>query len=111
MHSKGRCFSDQCEGLGMSNRLISRNVTVSGHRTSIRLERASWEGLDDICSFEGIGVNGLCTIIEALRHGSSRTSTVRAFIVTYFRKAAIENGGIPTGIVAAILPEFSRMRA
>ena len=76
----------------MSNQLISRNVTVNGHRTSIRLERASWDALDDICSFEGIGVNELCTIIEALRHGSSRTSAVRSFSVTYFRMAATDDG-------------------
>lgn len=95
----------------MSNQLISRNVTVGGHRTSIRLEGASWDALDDICKFEAIGVNELCTIIEALRHGSSRTSAVRAFIVTYFRRAAMENGGITAGTVDSILPEFSRMRA
>ncbi len=69
----------------MYSRLVSRNVTVSGHRTSLRLEQASWDALDDICRNEGVSMHDLCTMIETTRKGSSRTSTVRAFIVTYIR--------------------------
>ena len=72
--------------------LISKNVTVKGRRTSIRLEQESWLALDDICRFEGVNLHDLCTMIEQQRQGASRTSAVRAFIVSYFRKAATDAG-------------------
>lgn len=85
----------------MQGSLVSRNVTISGHRTSIRLEQATWNALDQICSIEGKTIHELCSLIEQFRHGSSRTSLVRAFIVTYFRVAAnsagkLEGGNVPT---------------
>ncbi len=76
----------------MTNSLISKNVTVNGRRTSLRLERASWLALEDICKFENLTLHVLCSMIEQQRQGSSRTSAVRAFIVSYFRKAAIDAG-------------------
>lgn len=76
----------------IQNSLISKNVTVNGRRTSLRLERASWLALDDICRFESLSLHELCSLVELQRQGSSRTSAVRAFIVSYFRKAAIDAG-------------------
>jgi len=81
----------------MKNSLISKNVTVNGRRTSLRLERASWLALEDICKFEKLTLHVLCSMIEQQRQGSSRTSAVRAFIVSYFRKAAIDAGAFSEG--------------
>lgn len=44
-------------------------------------------------------------MIESVRFGSSRTSTVRAFIVTYFRLAA-NRTGIEVGIADKALTAF-----
>ncbi len=87
----------------MHGNLVSRNVTISGHRTSIRLEQATWDALDQICSIEGKTIHELCSLIEQFRRGSSRTSLVRAFIVTYFRAAANTAGRIEGGNVPAVL--------
>ncbi len=76
----------------MPNNLRSGNVTINGHRTSLRLEEEFWDGLGDICELEGLSVHELCSLIDQRRHGSSRTSAVRAFIVTYFRVAAGNSG-------------------
>lgn len=86
----------------MNSKLISRNVTVNGHRTSIRLEHASWAGFDDICKIEGLTGHELCTLIEARCGNNSRTSSVRAFIVTYFRLAAAEAGYKNTSQTSAV---------
>jgi predicted DNA-binding ribbon-helix-helix protein len=94
----------------MKAKLISRNVTINGRRTSLRLERASWEALDDICKCEKLTTHELCTLIDDSRHGSSRTSAVRAFIVTYFRTLARERGALPGGTASAILPQLSVRR-
>lgn len=76
----------------LQNKLRSRNVTINGRRTSLRLEQAFCDGLSDICEREGLSVHELCSLIDLHRHGSSRTSAVRAFIVTYFRNVAGSSG-------------------
>ena len=87
--------------------LLSRNVTINGHRTSVRLEQASWEAIEEICSSEGVSLHELCSMIEGQRNGSSRTSAVRAFIVTYFRTAATDQGLELAGTASSILPEMA----
>lgn len=69
-------------------RLVSRNVTVNGHRTSLRLEVETWDALDEICRLEGITVHQFCSRVEGQRNGLGRTSAVRVHIVNYFRNAA-----------------------
>ncbi|MEE8350812.1 MAG: ribbon-helix-helix domain-containing protein [Rhodospirillales bacterium] len=87
--------------------MISKNVTINGRRTSLRLEQASWEAMMDICKCEGLTLHELCTLIETRRSGASRTSTVRAFIVTYLRTVAAGHGALQGGTVSMIIPEFA----
>ncbi|MBI3113882.1 MAG: ribbon-helix-helix domain-containing protein, partial [Rhodospirillales bacterium] len=94
----------------MKAKLVSKNVTINGRRTSLRLERASWEALDDICKCEKLTIHEMCTLIDNSCHGSSRTSAVRAFIVTYFRTLARERGALTAGTASAILPQLSVLR-
>ena len=75
----------------------SRNVTIAGHRTSVRLEDEIWEGLDEICRRESLSLAELCTMIERRRRGASRTSAIRVFILTYFRAAATDDGHVDAG--------------
>lgn len=88
----------------MNNQLLSRNVTIDGHRTSLRLEKVSWDALDDICRSEGLTIHELCSMVEPLRNGSSRTSAVRAFIVSYYRTAARESGALHAGTLSQVIP-------
>lgn len=81
----------------MNSRLQSRNVTVDGHRTSLRLEQDVWEALEEICEREEMTVHEVCTLIEQRRAGSSRTAAVRAFILRYFREAASDTGHVRAG--------------
>lgn len=77
----------------MRSTLISKNVTIRGRRTSLRLEEEIWEALRDICRHESVNIHELCTMIEERRGQSSRTSTVRAFVVTYLRIASKDHDG------------------
>lgn len=76
----------------IQSRLQSRNVTVDGHRTSLRLETDVWDALEEICTRESLNVHEVCTLVEQRRTGSSRTAAVRAFILGYFRDAASDTG-------------------
>jgi predicted DNA-binding ribbon-helix-helix protein len=73
--------------------LLIRNVTVNGHRTSIRLEASMWKGLMEISTREGITVNDICSwVANQKAEGSSLTGAIRAFAMDYFRTAATEEG-------------------
>ena len=73
--------------------LVSRNVTVMGHRTSIRLEPATWRALTEISRREKCSVNDLCSIVKLRkRPATSLTAAIRVFVMLYYRAAATEEG-------------------
>lgn len=82
---------------GMNSRLQSRNVSINGHRTSLRLERDVWDALEEICEREKMTVHETCTHVDQQRKGSSRTAAVRTFILGYYRAAASDTGHVRAG--------------
>lgn len=67
-----------------------RNVYVAGKRTSMRLEAAFWEGLEEIAQRESLTVGELCNRlaerVEAV-DASNLSSAVRVYVLEYFRAA------------------------
>jgi|SRR6516162_3413731 len=72
--------------------LVNRNVTVGDRRTSMRLERAMWDALQEICRREGMSLNELVTEIDAQRTESSLTAAIRVHLLRYFSAAATDEG-------------------
>ncbi len=72
--------------------LLNRNVTVAGHRTSIRLEPTMWEALRQICEREHKALNELVTEIDRQRVESSLTAAIRVYLLRYFSAAATDEG-------------------
>jgi predicted DNA-binding ribbon-helix-helix protein len=81
----------------MASSLLSRNVTVAGHRTSVRLEAEMWDALSDICRREGMSAHEICTAIDARRSASTLTAALRVFVMDYFRAASTEEGHARAG--------------
>lgn len=78
--------------------LISRNVTVCGHRTSVRLEPDMWTALKDICKRERASLHEICSAVAAHKSAdSSLTASIRVFIMAYFRAAATDEGHMRAG--------------
>ena len=77
--------------------LVNRNVTVDGHRTSIRLEPAMWEALNVVCKRENKALNELVTAIARTRNQSTLTAAIRVFLLTYFQAAATDEGHLRAG--------------
>lgn len=69
----------------MSTTLRSKNITISGKRTSFRLEPEIWEALEDICQREEANIHELCTWVMSFRPRDNNTSAIRAFVVNYLR--------------------------
>jgi predicted DNA-binding ribbon-helix-helix protein len=78
------------------SRLVNRNVTAGGARTSIRLEPELWDALLEICKRERMTLARIVQNIETKRLAAAdtggRTSAVRVHIMEYFRAAATEAG-------------------
>ena len=77
-------------GRRSSSGLVTRNITVRGGRTSMRLEPELWDALEEVCRREGINVS---EIIERAQEGTragTRTSAVRTYLVNYFRDRPYE---------------------
>ena len=62
----------------------SRNVYVSGRRTSMRLEAGLWEALEEIGRRENQTIHELCSQVDGVRGDLSLTAAVRAAVVDYF---------------------------
>ncbi len=77
--------------------LVNRNVTIGRRRTSLRLEPAMWDALEEICRREEMNQHELCERIDERRRASSLTAAIRVFIVNYFRAAATEEGHASIG--------------
>lgn len=87
--------SERAKGADESVRstLVSRNVTVYGRRTSIRLEPEMWEALKDVAKKEKCSVHNLCTLVFLRKNGdTSLTAAIRVFLMLYFKAAATEDG-------------------
>ena len=63
--------------------LVSKNVFVRGHRTSMRLEPEMWSALLEIAAAERMTVHELVTRIATAR-GVNLTSAVRCFVISWY---------------------------
>lgn len=73
--------------------LISKNITVLGRRTSVRLEPEMWLALKEISSRETCSIHDICTLVSMRKASrSSLTAAIRVFLMLYFRSAATEEG-------------------
>jgi predicted DNA-binding ribbon-helix-helix protein len=71
----------------MPSTLAIHNVVVAGHRTSVRLEPAMWEALQDVAQRLGITIHDLVTRIDGERTASSLTAAIRVYVVDFYRSA------------------------
>jgi predicted DNA-binding ribbon-helix-helix protein len=100
------------------NSLVSRNITIAGHRTSVRLEPAMWAGLTEICRREHTTMHAIGTAVAQQKPANtSMTAALRVFVMAYFRAAATEDGharaghGRGSSVASTVAPAFVPMTA
>lgn len=75
--------------------LQSKNVRIHKHRTSVRLEPAMWNALNEIAGLEGCSIHDLCGAVHDLKDpGTSFTAALRVFMMEYYRSAALVNSQV-----------------
>ena len=75
-----------------------RNVKVHGHRTSVRLEPQMWDSMTEICHREFCTPDDVCSYVaERKPPNDSLSSSLRVFMLDYFRNSSTEDGHMIAG--------------
>ncbi|MEK9968917.1 MAG: ribbon-helix-helix domain-containing protein [Ferrovibrio sp.] len=76
----------------MPTTVKKRSVVVGGHRTSISLEQAFWEALQQLANRDGKTINQMVSDIDAARSGNL-SSAIRVWILDRAKEGLLQ----PTG--------------
>jgi predicted DNA-binding ribbon-helix-helix protein len=71
---------------------LKRSVRIAGHATSLSLEPAFWDALDEIARHRGVSLNTLIAAIDAERSGSL-SSAARVFVLHSCRRGELAGTG------------------
>lgn len=83
----------------MPTTVKKRSVVVGGHRTSISLEQAFWEALQQMAAAQGKTINQMVSDIDAARSGNL-SSAIRVWILDRAKEGLLQ----PMGTAARAVP-------
>ena len=72
----------------MKSPVVKRSIVLSGHKTSISLEEAFWNGLKDIAMRRRRTLSDLVSSIDADRKHGNLSSAVRLFVLNHYQALA-----------------------
>lgn len=86
-------FVDKSQDMESRSSLVSRNITVLGKRTSIRLEPEMWRAVKDIAQREKCTIHDVCSLVSLRKKtNTSLTAAIRVFIMLYYKASSTEEG-------------------
>jgi predicted DNA-binding ribbon-helix-helix protein len=68
--------------------IVKHSVRIAGHATSVSLEAAFWQALNDIAARRHVSVTALLSAIDAERTGNL-SSAVRVFVLDSCRRGEL----------------------
>jgi predicted DNA-binding ribbon-helix-helix protein len=69
----------------MKSGVVKRSIVISGHKTSVSLEEAFWQGLREIAHGQGVTLSFLVGEIDKSRRQNNLSSAVRVFVFERLR--------------------------
>ena len=72
----------------MKSTVVKRSIVLAGHKTSISLEDAFWEGLKDIAKARRVTLSDLVGGIDTQREQGNLSSAIRLFVLGHYQKRA-----------------------
>lgn len=72
----------------MKSPVVKRSIVVAGHKTSVSLEEAFWNGMKEISAIRGVTLSELVGEIDSGRQQGNLSSAIRLFVLDYFRTRA-----------------------
>jgi predicted DNA-binding ribbon-helix-helix protein len=68
----------------MKSQVLKRSVVIAGHKTSVSLEDAFWNGLKEIADNREMTLTELVAEIKSARRGNL-SSAIRVFVLRFYR--------------------------
>jgi predicted DNA-binding ribbon-helix-helix protein len=72
-------------GTTMKSSVIKRSIVIGGHKTSVSLEDAFWNGLREIANVRNESLSSLVGSIAVDRQQANLSSSVRLFVLSFYR--------------------------
>ncbi len=69
----------------MKSPVVKRSIVIAGHKTSVSLEEAFWNGMKEISSRRNMTLSELVGEIDSNRQQGNLSSAIRLFVLDYFR--------------------------
>jgi predicted DNA-binding ribbon-helix-helix protein len=69
----------------MQSAVYKRSIVVAGHKTSVSLEDAFWNGLKEIGGERHMTLSDLVAAIDAQRQHGNLSSAIRLFVLDFYR--------------------------
>jgi predicted DNA-binding ribbon-helix-helix protein len=69
----------------MKSPVVKRSIVIAGHKTSVSLEDAFWQGLKQIASERDITLSDMVASIDTDRRQGNLSSAIRLFVLDYYR--------------------------
>ena len=86
----------------MKSPVVKRSIVVAGHKTSVSLEEAFWNGMKEISALRGMTLSELVGEIDSIRQQGNLSSAIRLFVLDHYRaQAKAQQPSAPTAPITA----------
>ena len=75
--------------------VVKRSIVVGGHKTSVSLEAAFWNGMKEISAARSVTLSELVGEIDTARQQGNLSSAIRLFVLDHFKNSALGPTGGP----------------
>ena len=86
----------------MKSPVIKRSIVIAGHKTSVSLEDAFWQGLKEIADERSMTLSDLVSSIDTDRRHGNLSSAIRLFVLDHYRSN--NAGAAATAVARDIIP-------
>jgi predicted DNA-binding ribbon-helix-helix protein len=73
----------------MKSPVVKRSIVVAGHKTSVSIEEAFWNGMKEISALRNMTLSELVGEIDGNRQRGNLSSAIRLFVLDYFKNRAV----------------------
>jgi len=74
----------------MRSPVVKRSIVIAGHKTSVSLEDAFWQGLKQIAASRNLTLSDLVALIDHDRQQGNLSSAIRLFVLDHYRSRSDE---------------------
>ena len=78
----------------MKSPVVKRSIVVAGHKTSVSLEEAFWNGMKEISGLRNMTLSELVGEIDNDRQQGNLSSAIRLFVLDYFKNRSTSSSAV-----------------